>query len=64
MSVQYCIIARDSDMVVFESLVNKDFNPRQLLSEALEVITMKEKDSAHLIAKMNNSMNKSTDLEN
>lgn len=51
-------------MVVFETLVNKDFNPRQLMSEALEVITAKEKESASLIAKMNNSMNKSADLEN
>lgn len=55
MSVHYCVIARDSDMIVFESLVNKDMNPRQLRSEAMEIITQKEKENEHIIAKMNHS---------
>lgn len=59
MSVHYCIISRDSDMIVFENLVNKDMNPRQLRSEAMEIITQKEKESEHIIAKMNNSITKS-----
>ena len=28
--VHYCFIAKDSDMVVFEKVVNKSLNPRQL----------------------------------
>jgi len=28
MSVHYCVIARDSDMIVFETLTNKEMNPR------------------------------------
>lgn len=66
MSVHYCVIARDSDMIVFECLVNKDMNPRQLRSEAMEIITTQEKDNEHLISKLNSSVgsSKSTDLEN
>ena len=64
MSVHYCIIARDSDMIVFESLVNKDKNSRQLRSESMEIITIKEKENKSIITKMNSSMNKSVDGEN
>lgn len=66
MSVHYCVIARDSDMIVFECLVNKDMNPRQLRSEAMEIITREEKDNEHIISKMNSSVSssKSTDIEN
>lgn len=64
MSVHYCVIARDSDMIVFEALVNKEMNPRQLRSEVMEIITVKEKDNEQIIAKMNNSISKNSDLEN
>ena len=63
MSVHYCVIARDSDMIVFECLQNKEMNPRQLRSEAMEIITVKEKDNEHIIQKMNSSIN-SKDQEN
>ena len=43
--VHFCVIARDSDMVVFEALVTKSMNQRQLRNEAVEVITIKEKES-------------------
>jgi hypothetical protein len=66
MSVHYCVIARDSDMIVFECPVNKEMNPRQLRSEAMEIITAKESDNEHIISKMNSSVgsSKSTDIEN
>ncbi len=53
-------------MIVFECLVNKDMNPRQLRSEAMEIITREEKDNEHIISKMNSSVSssKSTDIEN
>jgi len=38
-------------------------NPRQLRSEAMEIITVKEKDNEHIIQKMNSSIN-SKDQEN
>ncbi len=64
MSVHYCVIARDSDMIVFETLVNKDKNARQLRSELMEIITIKERENKSIISKMNSSMNKSIDAEN
>ncbi len=64
MSVHYSIIARDSDMIVFETLVNKDKNQRQLRSECMEIITVKESENKSIITKMNSSMNKSVDSEN
>ena len=36
--VHYCFVARDSDMIVFEKLVNRDLNQRQLTNEAIQVI--------------------------
>ena len=53
-------------MIVFECLVNKDMNPRQLRSEAMEIITREEKDNEHIISKMNSSVSssKSADIEN
>ena len=51
--VHYCVIARDSDMIVFETLVNKELNPRQVRGEAMDIITQREKDNEALIKKMN-----------
>ena len=56
--VHFCLIARDSDMIVFETLVNKEMNPRQLRAEVMEIVTEKEKDSSSVIAKMNSSQTK------
>jgi hypothetical protein len=63
--VHYCVIARDSDMIVFESLMNKELNVRQLKSEALDFITQKESENEVVIKKMNTSMtsSRSQDLE-
>jgi hypothetical protein len=63
MSVHYGFIARDSDMVVFELLVNKEMNPRQLRSDSIEILSAKEKESKDVISKMNLSTNKA-DSEN
>lgn len=35
--VHYCFVARDSDMIVFEKLVNRQLNPRQLTNEAVRI---------------------------
>ena len=40
--VHYCFIARDSDMIVFEKLVNKSLNLRQLTNEAVQMVTKLE----------------------
>ena len=63
--VHYCVIARDSDMIVFESLMNKELNVRQLKSEAIDFITQKESENEVVIKKMNTSMtsSRSQDLE-
>ena len=63
--VHYCVIARDSDMIVFESLMNKELNVRKLKSEALDFITQKESENEVVIKKMNTSMtsSRSQDLE-
>ncbi len=58
MSVHYGFIARDSDMVVFEILINKEMNPRQIRSDSIEILSAKEKQSADVITKMNSSTNK------
>jgi hypothetical protein len=58
MSVHYCVIARDSDMIVFEILVNKEMNPRQLKSETMEIVTAKEEEYKSTIQKMNSSLSK------
>ena len=63
MSVHYGFIARDSDMVVFEILINKEMNPRQLRSDSIEILSVKEKESKDIITKMNSSTNKA-DQEN
>lgn len=39
MSVHYCFIAKDSDMVVFEHLVTRDINKSALNNEAIERVT-------------------------
>lgn len=41
--VHYCFIARDSDMIVFEKLVNKQINQRQLTNEAVQLISAIER---------------------
>ena len=63
MSVHYGFIARNSDMVVFEILINKEMNPRQLRSDSIEILSEKEKQSADIITKMNSSTSKA-DQEN
>ena len=40
--VHYCFIARDSDMIVFEKIVNKKLNQRQLTNEAVQIVTQLE----------------------
>ena len=40
--IHYCFIARDSDMIVFEKLVNKKLNQRQLTNEAMQIVTQLE----------------------
>ena len=42
MSVHYGFIAKDSDMIVFEILVNKEMNPRQVKAAVIEVVVVKE----------------------
>ena len=63
--MHYCVIARDSDMIVFEILMNKELNVRQLKSEAMDFITQKESENELIIKKMNTSMSssRSQDLE-
>ena len=63
MSVHFCVIARDSDMVVFETLVNKDMNQRQLRSEAIEVITHIERENEALKSQMIMNRSQDPDLE-
>ena len=41
--IHYCFIARDSDMIVFEKLVNKQINQRQLTNEAVQIISAIER---------------------
>lgn len=36
--VHYCFIARDSDMIVFEKLINKNLNQKQLTNEAVQMM--------------------------
>ena len=40
--IHYCFIARDSDMIVFEKIVNKKLNQRQLTNEAMQIVTQLE----------------------
>ena len=42
-NVHYCFIARDSDMVVFEILLNSDLNLRQLQNEMTELLVAQER---------------------
>ena len=42
-NVHYCFIARDSDMVVFEILLNQDLNMRQLQNEVIEMLVAQER---------------------
>ena len=63
MSVHYCFIARDSDMVVFENLVNKDLKQSQLKDEAIEILVSKEKEVKDVILKMNSSVSSAVDEE-
>lgn len=48
-NVYYCIIARDSDMVVFEYLLNKDLKQSQLKDTIVEIIGQKEEDKREMI---------------
>ena len=41
--VHYCFIARDSDMIVFEKLVNRQLNQNQLTNEAVRMVSELEK---------------------
>ena len=41
--VHYCFVARDSDVIVFEKLVNRDLNQRQLPNVAVTLISAQEK---------------------
>ena len=41
--VHYCFVARDSDMIVFEKLVNRGLNNTQLTNEAVQLISQQEK---------------------
>ena len=43
--VHYCFIARDSDMIVFEKLVNKGLNASQVTNEAVQIVTQLENKS-------------------
>jgi hypothetical protein len=45
--VHYCFVARDSDMIVFEKLVNRGLNQRQLTNEAVTLISAQEKIDEH-----------------
>ena len=38
-NVHYVFIARDSDMIVFEKLVNRDLNAKHLNQQSVEIIT-------------------------
>ena len=40
--MHYCFIARDSDMIVFEKLINKQLNQRQLTNEAVQLVSKME----------------------
>ena len=40
--IHYCFIARDSDMIVFEKMVNKKLNKSQLTNEAVQIVTQLE----------------------
>jgi hypothetical protein len=63
MSVHYGFIAKDSDMIVFEILVNKEMNPRQVKAAVIEVVVVKEEENKDVIQRMNTSNSKS-DTEN
>ena len=43
--IHYCFIARDSDMIVFEKVVNKSLNPRQLTNETVQIVSQLEQVS-------------------
>lgn len=45
--VHYCFIARDSDMIVFEKLINKNLNQKQLTNEAVQMMQTIEQESEH-----------------
>jgi len=47
MSIHYCFIAKDSDMIVFENLVNKAMqdNLSQLKNESEALLVQKERDA-------------------
>ena len=40
--VHYVFIARDSDMIVFEKHINREFNAKQIHNEVVEIITQQE----------------------
>ena len=44
-AVHYCFIARDSDMIVFECLVNKDYKQPQLRTFAVDLLVQKEREN-------------------
>ena len=52
--MHYCVIARDSQMFVFENFSEEMNKSQQLRFECQQLIAMREKDSQHLIAKMVN----------
>ena len=51
-NVYYCIIARDSDMVVFEYLINKELKQNQLKDTIVEMIGQKEEQKKEMIEYM------------
>lgn len=50
--VHYCIIARDSDMVVFECLLNKELKQSQLKDTIGDIIAEKENQNKETIEMM------------
>ena len=62
-TVHYCFIARDSDMIVFECLVTKDLKQPQLRTISVDLITLKEKENASTLTRMNSSTASALDAE-
>ena len=62
-TVHYCFIARDSDMIVFECLVTKDLKQPQLRTISVDLITLKEKENASTLTRMNSSTTSALDAE-
>lgn len=50
--IYYCMIARDSDMVVFEYLINKDLKQSQLRDTIDEILVKKEAEKKEMIEYM------------